>query len=453
MPWISENTCRITSSRTPKLETSLPMSRHVPQTLLCAAALVMSTSMTGCLNTRSRRFEQRRDLKSVSAEVSRDRPTLDESKVEEFGCELYWDTYIEGEVITTVTLQGRHLYAYTASNRLYQIDMQSGRVNWLFDVGLPLQFADSENPLCVFVYPPRRRKDFGRYDELFLVARDVLVAIDVVNGSELWRKRLDFAVSSPPSASLTHVYVGAWNDRVYAISKEDQSTDWFYRTDGDVTARPAAQGDSVFVSSRDGSCYRLSGAGGALMWPFKSGRELSADAHLDTKANLLYLPSDDFSLYVVNTLDGRLEWKHETGGRVLRQPTALDKTIYTVSQVERFRENRMVSWPMLNVYERKGRRFNKSQHEVIWSRKGPRQVLAASAQHVYCLEGGASDRKVVKLDRKEGFFRDDLSVTGVDFFTTNSFTPSRRDDKFISGLVFLGHRNGWIFALKEKPLR
>ncbi|MDF1662156.1 MAG: PQQ-binding-like beta-propeller repeat protein [Planctomycetota bacterium] len=417
----------------------------------CVATLLI---VGGCLNVRNRRFDQRKDIKSVQAEVSRERPVLNDKKIDEFFFETYWDSQISDEILTGITLQGEHVYAYTQSNRLYQIDMQSGRVNWLFDVGAPLDTPDAENPIAVYVYDPKERKSLGRYDEVFIVARDQLFAIDLDSGSELWRVRLPFSTSCPPVASLTHVYVGSWDDRIYAINKEDQSIDWFYRTNDDISARPAAQANSVYVSSEDGQAYRIDGVKGKVIWPFKARRKLTADPFLNEKANLLYLPSDDYSLYVVGTLDGRLEWKHETGGRITRQPVSVGVNVYAFNEVESFEETEIKKTPMIHAYERQGRIFNKTQHKVLWSRKGATQYLADGLSDCYVLEPSLNNKaKIVKLDKKKGFFRDALEVEGVDFYCKNTLRTGVQKTKFKSGIIFLGYRNGWIVALKERPRR
>lgn len=420
----------------------------IKRRVLLLGLIAVTVGATGCLNTRSKRFDQR-DRIGVRGDIDPSRPALDEKRLGEFGMELYWDSYIENEILTTVTMQGRHIYVWTASNRLYQIDVENGRVNWMFDVGLPLDHADSENPIATWVYTPAKRKDLGRYDEVFLVARDNLIAIDLVNGSELWRKRLPFATSSPPVASLTHVYVGAWNNRLYAVNKDSQEIEWDFVTDGDITARPAGGEDSVYVPSHDQNVYRVDGVKPEKIWPFATRRAVTADPYLNERANLLYIGSADYSLYVVNTLDGRLEWKHETGGEILRQPAAVSKYVYAVSRVQTFSNNEIKFTPTVYAYERKGRVFSKTQHEVLWNRPGANQFLAMGLDDVYVREREGESNKLVRLDIKKGFFRDAFVLGSGDFFCTNTFSPRIQGDKFIASVVVVGHRNGWIFALKE----
>jgi len=419
------------------------------RTLILAA--LGAATLVGCLNVRNRRVDDRVELQKFATEISTAKPALDQARLKEFFFDLHWDSFIRDEVITMLSLQGRHLYAYTKSNRLYQIELQSGTVSWLFDVGQPLDFSKSENPICVFNYPAKIKKDLGRYDEVFIVSRDTLIAIDLENGSELWRVALPFTPSSPPSASTTHVYIGSWNDRVYAINKQKHTVDWFYRTNNDVTARPVAQNPLVYVPSNDGGIYSINTVTGeSLGPPYRTGRPITSDPLLHK--SLLYVGSSDYAFYVLNKDDGRLEWKHETGGPVVRQPVGVGADIYSFSSVQTYSENRIVYTPTVFAYKRKGRDFNtkKTKFEVSWKRSGPTRFLASGANDVYVLERASKDsKKIVKLDKKKGFFRDAFEMAGVDYWTSSHFNTKNRRERDVAGTVYCGYRNGWIYALRE----
>lgn len=424
--------------------------------LTIALSLLTLVASMSCLSTRRRRQGAAADVKSVTADISRSRPEIDEDRLGEFFFDLYWDSYIDNEIISAVTCQGRHLYAFTLSNRLYQIDMQSGKVNWLFETGAPLDFAEAENPIHAYYYSAETKKDFQLYDELFLIAGDTLFALDLENGSELWRKELPFPSSAPPVATDSHVYVGGWDDRLHAINKQDQQIDWFYRTDGDIRARGAAQRDSVYCVSTDGRGLRLAGGSGDVIWPFRTGRDITTDPLLNLSSKLLYLPSNDFTLYGINIDAGNLEWSYETGGPIKRQPVEIGPYLYCFSQVQTFQQTKIKKTPTLLAWERKGRNaFQKTQHDFLWDRESPYRFLAAGAEDLYVLETSTNEKqRIAKLDQKKGFLRDVLEVEGVDFFVENRFTQAgEREDKFLASIIFMGYRNGWIFAIKERPRR
>lgn len=428
--------------------------RRTLWTLLIATGCI-TVGAVGCLNVRTRRVDQRNGInKSVLAEIDRARPQIDEQKVTDFFFETRWDSYISDEILTMVTLQGKHIYVYTESNRLYQIDLETGLVKWVYDVGEPLDFQKSENPISVYVYPPKQRQELGRYDEVFFIAKDVLYALDLDSGSELWRMRLPFSASAPPAATATHVHIGGWDDRIHAYNKDTQERDWFYRTNNDIRARPAANSEAVFVSSSDNHCYRFLGGKGDLQWKYPTAAKLTQDPWLNDAANLLYLPSNDYTMYVINTLDGRLEWRHETGGAITCQPVAIGRNVYSVSEIQSFQQTEIKKTSTLIAYERGPRVLGKTQHKVLWKREGATQFLASGVENAYFLEPTQGDKaKILKLDQKKGFFRDALEVSNVDFYAKNTFPAGSRKTQFTAGIIVLGYRNGWIIALKELPKR
>ncbi|MBI2250314.1 MAG: PQQ-like beta-propeller repeat protein, partial [Brevundimonas diminuta] len=63
--------------------------------------------------------------------------------------------------------------------------------------------------------------------------------------------------SSPAVGADGTVYVGSWNNNLYALNP-DGSTKWSYPTGGSVESSPAIAADgTVYVGSNDGKLYAL----------------------------------------------------------------------------------------------------------------------------------------------------------------------------------------------------
>lgn len=423
---------------------------------LCAAALLVAT---GCLSTQNRRpIETPRPQRDANLRPNAPQP-IDDERMKSFGVEVFWNSWLRDEHIAKLQLEANpttgkgNLYAYTDSNRLYQIDLASGKVNWVFDVGQPLAFADHERPICEFNYPPD--ETLKRYDEVFFVAKDTLYALDKADGSELWRLRCKWGVSSPPQATITHVLVGSWDERVYAIQKSDPSTyDWMYRTEAEVTARPAQQSPQCYVASMDGNIYTFKSNSGELTQTLKTEKPLSSDPLVYRE--LLYVGGEDFNLYVWSALTGFPHFRFPTGAPIKKAPVAVKNptengkstdTIFVKTEGEQggiiaiLRGNRLAN-------------SQKISHEFLWKRDGAEQVLARGRDTVFLLEPPGKDapagsKKIVKVDAKSAYVRDEATVSGVDYFITNPLDPN--DKKAVGGgLVICGYRNGWMVAYKEK---
>ncbi|MGE0710198.1 MAG: PQQ-binding-like beta-propeller repeat protein [Planctomycetota bacterium] len=384
-------------------------------------------------------------VKKVDQGLRGERPVIDEEKVKAFGFRTHWDSYIRDEAITSLNLEGDQLYAFTESKRLYQIDMHSGMVNWVYDVGKQLSFTEG-NPIAEWNYEADKDTKYKAYDEIFFVAEDVLIGLDKKNGSELFTSHLTFSPSGPPRASASHVFIGSWDDRIYGIRKDYPGVpDWFWRTNGDVRTRPAYDSPTAFVCSRDGTMYTFDAATGRQKWDWKTDKQLTQDPLIFK--SLLYLPSDDYNLYVLDVSDGLLHHRTCVGAPITSAPIAIDKTVYFAAGAQG-----------ICALLRKGRpeasqgNPRKTEHELIWQRKPATRVLCKGSQDVYLLEpaegGGVS---VARIDAKDGHFRDSLPLSGVDYWITNDLSPADPDQQraLRGGTIIIGFRSGWIVALKE----
>ena len=107
---------------------------------------------TGCLGTNRPSPTGPQAIEFTESGLRGERPKIDTERVEAFGFQLYWDSPIRDEVLTSVSIEGDQLYAFTKSNRLYQLDIHSGMVNWVYDVDLPLNFTEGGHPIAEFIY-------------------------------------------------------------------------------------------------------------------------------------------------------------------------------------------------------------------------------------------------------------------------------------------------------------
>jgi hypothetical protein len=436
---------------------------------ILAGAVLIGTA--GCLDVQNRRPIETPRPASTDAMAGGERRNapvpIEEKRLDSFGAELFWNSWLRDEQIVKLQLEANtatgkgSIYAFTDSNRLYQVDLASGKVNWIFDVGAPLSFMDHDRPICEFNYPPD--DTLKRYDEVFFVSRDTLYALDKTDGSELWRLRCKFGVASPPQATVTHVLVGSWDERVYAVAKSDPGTyDWMYRTDAEVTARPAYRSpDQGFVASMDGDLYVFNAATGETVSRFRTEKPLSSDPLV--YRDLLYVGGEDYNLYVWSALDGYPHFRYECGGPIKEAPVAIHNPTEKGKSTDTIFVKTEGDEPGVLAFLRGGKlaQSQKLSHEFLWKRDGAERVLARGRDSVFLLESAGKDdparsKRIVKVEAKTCYVRDQVTVTGVDYFLTNPLDPNvavadKSGKKSIfGGLVLLGYRNGWLVAYKEK---
>jgi hypothetical protein len=67
------------------------------------------------------------------------------------------------------------------------------------------------------------------------------------------------------------VYVGSWDDKVYALNAATGALKWSYTTGGEVRSSPAVANGVVYVGSDDFNVYALSASTGTLLWMGTTG--------------------------------------------------------------------------------------------------------------------------------------------------------------------------------------
>ena len=94
--------------------------------------------------------------------------------------------------------------------------------------------------------------------------------------------------------------------------------DWRYRTGNPITSSPAVANGVVYVGSFDDNVYALAARTGALLWNYTTGNYVESSP---TVVNgVVYIGSDDDSVYALNAASGALLWKYTTGGLSMLRP-------------------------------------------------------------------------------------------------------------------------------------
>lgn len=357
------------------------------------------------------------------------RPDIGQKVLDARGLDPRWSFFI-GEKIDDVWVQDDTVYVFTAKKNLYSMGLDDGFVRWVYAVKEDLAF-----PPGAYSY---KKDGLAHKDEVFLIAKDTLHCLDKEAGFALWKKKLPFGAASAPSASSSHVYVGAWDNRIYAIEKGDQSIGWTYRTGAPVTARADAAEktvESVFVGSEDGSIYSMNPVREERKWQYQTRGGIVARPMFFR--NYVYAGSKDYNLYCIRALDGNLEWRYSTGGPITREPVAYTRdTVYVISG-----DSNLLA---LNLQP------DVKKEYVRWRFDRADRVLAKGRRDLYVLD---IDGNIMSLADETGKPRWATPLgTGADFFGMNPFDPTSlvEREKRLASTIVLGYRDGWMVAVKEK---
>ena len=142
----------------------------------------------------------------------------------------------------------------------------------------------------------------------------------------IWSFRCEDEIRSTPAVTNAMVFVGVYDNNLYAVGKDDGSFRWKYPASGGIASSPSVYNDTVFVGSADKYVYSLQSKDGDLNWRFAADGPIYSSPRAEF--GHLFFGSDDNHMYAVNTSSGKLAWKSNVFGRVRSTPYISDDYIY-----------------------------------------------------------------------------------------------------------------------------
>jgi len=142
----------------------------------------------------------------------------------------------------------------------------------------------------------------------------------------LWRFRCEDEVRSSPAVHNGVVYVGAYDNNLYAVNAEDGKFLWKYATEGGIASSPCVHEGRVFFGSSDRLLYAINAETGRISWTCPTQGSVWSSPRV--AFDHVLFGSDDRHLYAANVHSGRIAWQFETDGKVRSSPAVGDDAIY-----------------------------------------------------------------------------------------------------------------------------
>jgi eukaryotic-like serine/threonine-protein kinase len=240
--------------------------------------------------------------------------------------------------------------------------------------------------------------------------------VPVLHGVK-WKFRTGGAVLSTPAVVDGKVFFGSSDHQVYALDERSGKLLWKFATHGRVTSSPAVVGGQVYLGSFDGSFYALNAEDGKLAWKFVTAgeRRFSAkhlhgaepasevmpdpfDVFLSSPAvvaGVVYFGSGDGDVYALDSTNGTLRWKFQTGDVVHASPAVADGVVYIGSWDSYF-------YALDAVTGRERWRFKTGTDPAIHNQEGIQSSAVVADGLVYF---GCRDSNLYALDAVTGGLR------------------------------------------------
>jgi eukaryotic-like serine/threonine-protein kinase len=132
-------------------------------------------------------------------------------------------------------------------------------------------------------------------------------SLDGAGVRPLWTFRCEDEIRAAPLVSGGVVYVGAYDNNLYALDAERGDFLWKFATSGSIASTPAIHEDDILIGSADHNLYCLSRSTGRVRWQFEAGGPIYSSPRADF--GHVFFGCDDGHLYALSVSNGRRVWQ------------------------------------------------------------------------------------------------------------------------------------------------
>jgi outer membrane protein assembly factor BamB/tRNA A-37 threonylcarbamoyl transferase component Bud32 len=195
----------------------------------------------------------------------------------------------------------------------------------------------------------------------------------------IWKFRCEDEVRSSPTVHNGVVYIGAYDNNLYALQASDGAFKWKFATEGGIAATPAIDLDNqiVIVGSEDSVVYAIDMRTGRIVWTIMTERPVRCSACV--AHGHVFFGSDDGKLYAAKSSNGRVIWKHDAGGPVRSRPWVTDEFIIFGSETGEVIGLDLGGAPKWRFRARRGVTSSPVVHDGV-------AFLGSSDWHVYAVD-------------------------------------------------------------------
>jgi outer membrane protein assembly factor BamB len=268
--------------------------------------------------------------------------------------EILW-TYspnTDGYFVTGPAVAYGNVYELNKDGNLYAINLATGHLAWKYQgpgtllwPGYPTvadgkvyattgQFAQyggavgTSEFLCLNAYNGQviwklpiealapRESVAVAYGHLYLIPGTVTDAVDAISGSEYNSFNEVWAIGTPdiPTSDWPMWRADASHSSTAQFGPSNLSLAWQFTTNGSVISSPSVANGIVYVGSQDKSIYALGAWSGNLIWKFTTqDAQVSSPAVVNGK---VYTGGDDGYVYCLDAYTGALSWKTFVNGNL-----------------------------------------------------------------------------------------------------------------------------------------
>lgn len=150
----------------------------------------------------------------------------------------------------------------------------------------------------------------------------------------LWKFKCEDEIRSTPLLYQNTVYIGCYDNNLYALNAADGAFQWKYPTDGGIVSKPTALNDNVYFGSEDHRLHVVGARSGKVVWTYYTDGPVRSSPRI--AEGHVFIGSDDGFLHAVNVNSGRAAWKFETADAIRSTPYIIDEMVFVGNEVGDF---------------------------------------------------------------------------------------------------------------------
>lgn len=238
----------------------------------------------------------------------------------------------------------------------------------------------------------------------------------------LWSFKCEDEIRGTPTLSQGVLYIGCYDNNLYALNAADGKFQWKYAADGGIVSRPLAYDNNLFFCSEDRALHVVNTRTGKLAWTYVTDGKIYSSPRM--AEGHIFFGSDDQDLHAVNINSGRASWKFSTDAPIHSTPLVVNEMIYFGTESG--------SFYAVNF-----------RGELKWRFQAKRAVTSSPAEKGQAVYFTSLDSTLYALDAKNGW-----AIWKFRLGKGSISSPAIADD-----FVFAGAADGFIYCVDIRTAR
>jgi outer membrane protein assembly factor BamB len=238
----------------------------------------------------------------------------------------------------------------------------------------------------------------------------------------IWAFQCEDEIRSTPLFFNGSIYVGCYDNNLYALNATNGEFQWKYATDGGIVTKPAVFEGNIYFGSEDHRLHVVSARSGKVLWTYYADDHVRSSPRI--AENHAFFGSDDKYLHAVNLGTGRLSWRFAAAAEIRSSPFVVDELVYFGCESGDFYA--------VNF-----------RGEMKWRFSAKRGITSSPWVHDNVVYFTSMDSYLYALDAKTGW-----SIWRFKMDKGSVVSPA-----YAEGLVFCGSADGNIYAIDTRSAK